>query len=174
MPNATAETWYQYGRTQALTAFINTPKLIVGVLSKEPLYSLDTDDMLIASGGTAGYCAIKLKQDCPYSLEYIQAWMSNPYTERILQTMGSDFENGFTARGTFTLSKVPFIELDFNDEKQSALYNSVVNYSREIYDINNQLNGIIDKHTTGVLSNKKNRLITEIEKLISRVYRQEF
>lgn len=39
VPNATADTWYQYGRTQALTAFINTPKLIVGVLSKEPIDS---------------------------------------------------------------------------------------------------------------------------------------
>ena len=27
--NATPDTWYQYGRTQALTAFIDTPKLIV-------------------------------------------------------------------------------------------------------------------------------------------------
>ena len=37
VPNATADTWYQYGRTQALTAFIDTPKLIVGVVSKEPM-----------------------------------------------------------------------------------------------------------------------------------------
>lgn len=29
VPNATADTWYQYGRTQALTAFINTPKHMI-------------------------------------------------------------------------------------------------------------------------------------------------
>ncbi len=62
VPNATADTWYQYGRTQALTAFINTPKLIVGVLSKEPMYAMDTNDILIASGGTAGYCAVSKKK----------------------------------------------------------------------------------------------------------------
>lgn len=57
--NATADTWYQYGRTQALTAFINTPKLIVKVMAKDnPMYALDNEDMLIASGGTAGYCAV--------------------------------------------------------------------------------------------------------------------
>ena len=56
--DATDDTWYKYGRTQALTAFINTPKLIVRVLSKEPMYAFDNKDMLIASGGTAGYCAI--------------------------------------------------------------------------------------------------------------------
>jgi hypothetical protein len=45
VPNATAETWYQYGRTQALTAFINTPKAIVGVLSKKPMYAYDGNDI---------------------------------------------------------------------------------------------------------------------------------
>lgn len=109
VPNATVDTWYQYGRTQALTAFINTPKLIVGVLSKEPMYLLDTNDILISSGGTAGYCAVSKKEDTPYALEYIQAWLSNPITERILEIVGSDFENGFTARGTFVLSTLPFV-----------------------------------------------------------------
>ena len=61
--NATHENWYQYGRTQALTAFVHTPKLIVRVLSKQPMYAYDTQDMLIASGGTAGYCAIAALPD---------------------------------------------------------------------------------------------------------------
>lgn len=120
VPNATADTWYQYGRTQALTAFINTPKLIVGVLSKEPMYAMDTNDILIASGGTAGYCAVSKKDGSPYTLEYIQAWLSNPITERILEIVGSDFEGGFTARGTFVLSTLPFVELDFAVEEQKG------------------------------------------------------
>ena len=39
--DATTETWHKYGRTQALTAFINTPKLIVRILSKDPMYAYD-------------------------------------------------------------------------------------------------------------------------------------
>lgn len=120
VPNATADTWYQYGRTQALTAFINTPKLIVGVLSKEPMYVLDKNDILIASGGTAGYCAVSKKADSPYALEYIQAWLSSPITERILEIVGSDFEGGFIARGTFVLSTLPFVELDFETPFRKA------------------------------------------------------
>lgn len=69
VPNATAETWYQYGRTQALTAFINTPKLIVKVMAKDnPMYAIDKDNMLIASGGTAGYCAITKNRTVNMSL----------------------------------------------------------------------------------------------------------
>lgn len=173
VPNATADTWYQYGRTQALTAFINTPKLIVGVLSKEPMYVMDTNDILISSGGTAGYCAISKKEDSPYALEYIQAWLTNPITERILQIVGSDFENGFIARGTFVLSTLPFVELDFNEERQKAIYDRVVSASQEIYVINDELSTKPSKRIANLLQRKKDKLITEINNLIGEVYRLE-
>ncbi len=174
VPNATADTWYQYGRTQALTAFINTPKLIVGVLSKEPMYVLDKDDILIASGGTAGYCAISKKDDSSYALEYIQAWLSNPITERILEIVGSDFECGFTARGTFVLSTLPFVELDFKDKTQKGIYDRVVEASREIYDINNTLSDRPAKRISVLLQSRKDILIKEIQGLIERVYQLDF
>ena len=72
------------------------------------MYAYDTQDMLIASGGTAGYCAIAALPDCSYDLAYIQAWLNHPYTEQLLRTMGSDFEGGFTARGTYLLKKYLF------------------------------------------------------------------
>lgn len=174
VPNATAETWYQYGRTQALTAFINTPKLIVGVLSKEPMYVLDENDILIASGGTAGYCAISKKSSSPYSLEYLQAWLSNPITERILEIVGSDFEGGFTARGTFVLSTLPFVELDFSDAAQKRLYDRVVEASREIYSINEKLHRRPAKRIAIQLLAKKSSLIEEIQGLVAQVYHLDF
>lgn len=174
VPNATADTWYQYGRTQALTAFINTPKLIVGVLSKEPMYAMDTDDILIASGGTAGYCAVSKKDGSPYALEYIQAWLSSPITERILEIVGSDFEGGFTARGTFVLSTLPFVELDFAIEEQKAIHDRVVAASREIYEINDSLSGRPAKRIANLLQRQKEALIFEIQGLIDRVYRLDF
>ena len=173
VPNATADSWYQYGRTQALTAFIDTPKLIVGVLSKEPMYALDTNDMLIASGGTAGYCAVSKKSESPYALEYIQAWLSNPITERILGIVGSDFENGFTARGTFVLSTLPFVELDFDDVKQRTLYNNVIEDTHRIYNINEELKDHPPKRVISVLQDEKDMLIGEIQNLIKKVYRFE-
>lgn len=174
VPNATAETWYQYGRTQALTAFINTPKLIVGVLSKEPMYVLDRNDILIASGGTAGYCAISRKTGSPYALEYIQAWLSNPITERILEIVGSDFEGGFISRGTFVLQTLPFVELDFSDDIQRGIYDRVVEASREIYDINGTLSTKPAKRISMLLQSRKDSLIAEIEALIERVYHLDF
>ena len=174
VPNATADTWYQYGRTQALTAFINTPKLIVGVLSKDPMYVLDKNDFLIASGGTAGYCAVSKKADSPYALEYIQAWLSNSITERILEIVGSDFEGGFIARGTFVLSTLPFVELDFENAVQKGIYDRVVEASREIYDMNTTLSSQPARRISTLLQTRKDALIKEIEELIAKVYQLDF
>ncbi len=175
VPNATADTWYQYGRTQALTAFIDTPKLIVKVMAKDnPMYAMDKADMLIASGGTAGYCAVAKKSGSCYDLEYIQAWLANSYTEKIFNIVGSDFEGGFISRGTFVLSSLPFVMLNFDDPKQKALYDRVVEASREVYSVNNKLGSKPSKQVETTLIRKKTALIKEIDELISRVYRLEF
>ncbi|MGN0364685.1 MAG: Eco57I restriction-modification methylase domain-containing protein [Suilimivivens sp.] len=171
---ATADTWYRYGRHQALTAFNNRRKLIVGILSKEPMYALDTNDYLIASGDTAGYCAVCEQEDSPYALEYIQAWLTNEYTEKILQIIGSDFENGFYSRGRSVLVTLPFVELNFGDSKQKAIYDRVVEATREIYRINEELNGQPAKRITATLQRQKESLISEIQRLIGSVYRLEF
>lgn len=167
---ATSDTWYQYGRSQALSAFTNTPKLIVGILSKDPLYAYDKNDMLIASGGTAGYCAITLKSDCPYCLEYIQAWLNNPYTEKIISIYGSDFENGFVSRGTAVLKSLPFIPINFNDEGQKKLYDKVVSSTRLIYEINDSLQENISKAKRQILERRKKEMIYQIEQSIKQVY----
>ena len=175
VPNATADTWYQYGRTQALTAFIDTPKLIVKVMAKDnPMYAMDKADMLIASGGTAGYCAVAQKSGSPYELEYIQAWLANSYTEKIFNIVGSDFEGGFISRGTFVLSSLPFVNLDFDDPKQKTIYDRVVEASREVYGINEKLSKKPSKQVETTLVRQKTALIKEIDELISHVYRLEF
>ena len=174
VPNATAETWYQYGRTQALRAFINTPKLIVGVLSQEPMYAYDGNNMLIASGGTAGYCAVSHKPGSPYALEYIQAWLSHPYTEKYIRMSGSYFEGGFVARGTYILSSLPFVELDFTNSAQKNIHDEVVSLTRDIYRINKKLASAPSKRLESVMQRYKKDRIKCIESLISRVYQLEF
>ena len=133
-----------------------------------------THDILIASGGTAGYCAVSKKDDSPYSLEYLQAWLSSPITERILEIVGSDFEGGFTARGTFVLSTLPFVELDFSNPVQKGIYDQVVEASQRIYAINNSLTRRPAKRVAIQLLSQKEALISEIQGLIERVYHLDF
>ena len=172
VPGATKDTWYQYGRTQALTSFINKPKLIVGVLSKEPMFAYDDQDILIASGGTAGYCAVSKKEESPYALEYLQAWLSHPLTERILASTGSDFEGGFIARGTYQLQRLPFIKLDFSIKSHNVLHDQIVAKTRKIYALSQEIASNPAKATLTIRKREKEVLISEIQRLIEKVYRQ--
>ena len=86
---------------------------------------------------------------------------------------GSDFENGFTARGTFVLKKLPFVKLDFSDKNQKNLYDNVVQKTRKIYALNEQMIIHPDKASVNVLEKEKNKIIVEIQDLIGKVYRQE-
>lgn len=174
VPNATEDTWYQYGRTQALKAFTNTPKLIVGILSRDAMYAYDKNDMLIASGGTAGYCAISKKDDSPYALEYIQAWLSHPITEKIISIVGSDFEGGFVSRGTFILPTMPFVELNLKINGQKELHDKVVSLSKEIYIINDTLTTSPTKRVEEVMNRKKKSIIKTIESIIEQIYNLNF
>ena len=170
VPGAMANTWYQYGRTQSLTSFINTPKLIVGVLSRDPMFVYDNKDLFIASGGTAGYCAIARKKGSPYSLEYIQAWMSHPLTEELLKISASDFEGGFHARGTMVLKKVPFVAIDLGIPRWKKLHDDVVKKSRSVYVLSERLTSSLTPRQRTLLSREKDNLIKEIQDDIAAVY----
>jgi len=170
VPSATADTWYQYGRDQALTAFNNIPKLIVGVLSKKPMYIYDDNNYVIASGGTAGYCAVSEKAGSPYCLEYLQAYLTHPVTEWLLSVIGSDFEGGYYSRGTYVLDGLPVKMLDFNNPVHITIYNDVVEKTRRIYQINDLLKTQLSKKQSLSLINEKKQLIIEIEELIAKVY----
>ena len=135
---------------------------------------MDKTHYLIASGGTAGYVGISLKENSEYQLEYIHAWLSHPWTDLYLQLIGSDFEGGFIARGTYTLSMVPFVKLDFSDRKQKELYEQVVDNERRICKLNEELLSKTDKATRNVLEKVKNRLINKYEEMITKVYQQNF
>lgn len=171
VPLAKKDTWYQYGRDQALTAFNNRKKLIVGVLSKKAMYLYDDKDLVIASGGTAGYCAISKKIDSKYELEYIQAYLSHPYTEKLLSIIGSDFEGGYYSRGTNILEKIPFKVLDFDNQNHIYLYNDIVSKTKKIHEINKKLSeNKISKNKKAVLIDEKNYLINSIEEAITQIY----
>ena len=69
---------------------------------------------------------------------------------------------------------VPFIKLDFADKKQKELYDQVVANTIRIGNLNKELLSKKDKATQNVLEKEKNRLIKKNEKMITKVYQQDF
>lgn len=154
-------TWYQFGRSQFLKE-VSEPKIIVGVMSNQPNFNIDTKSFIYASGGTAGYIGLFLKENSQYSLEYIQAWLSHRFTDLIFQTIGSSFEGEFYSHGTALYKDISLLPINFNSEIEIEKYNYI---NTLVCDINN-LNEEIDKQTTGrlkeILKSKKEILINQI------------
>jgi type I restriction-modification system DNA methylase subunit len=127
--------WHRYGRHQGLENCILPEKIIVGVLSLGDKYAIDTHGTLISSGGTAGYCAIGIPENCPYSVYYIQAILNSKYLEWICSIYGEVFRGGYIARGTKVLNRLPIPTIDFNDMVQKILYDNIVRCQKELIDI---------------------------------------
>ena len=72
------------------------------------------------------------------------------------------------------LSTLPFVELDFSDNAQKRIYDRVVEASKEIYSINENLKMRIPKRVAIQLLAKKDSLVSEIQSLIERVYHLDF
>ena len=153
--------WYQFGRSQFLKE-VTEPKIIVGVMSNQPNFNIDTKGFIYASGGTAGYIGLFLKEDSQYSLEYIQAWLSHRFTDMIFQTIGSSFEGEFYSHGTALYKDIPLLPIDFNSEIEMEIYNYINALVRDI----GKLNEEIDQHTADrlkkILISKKEILIDQI------------
>ncbi|MDR0585247.1 MAG: Eco57I restriction-modification methylase domain-containing protein [Treponema sp.] len=127
--------WYRYGRHQSLENCVLPEKIIVGVLSLGDKYAIDTHGTLISSGGTAGYCAIGIPEDCPYSVYYIQAILNSKYLEWLCSIYGEVFRGGYIARGTKVLNRLPIFTIDFSDMVQKVLYDDIVLCQKELIDI---------------------------------------
>lgn len=169
VPNATNETWYQYGRTQHLTTFTSKEKLIVGILSKNPMYIYDNQNMLISAGGTAGYCAVVLKDNSSYSIQFIQAWLNHPITESILRLLGSDFENDYVSRGTYQLNRLFIAALDLNNANDKSYHDDITEYVLKIYDINIRASKA-NKLDSLILLKEKNTFIDKVNSIIGVIY----
>lgn len=164
--------WYQFGRTQNLTIFINTPKLVAGVNTKYPFYYYDTNDWFLATGGTAGNAAIIKEDDSPYELEYIQAILSHPAMKWLLDIRGSAFENNYRAKGTSILEKAPIKRIDFDNPTEVKKYNNIINWTREVYKINEELSKEgLNKNILNNLLNEKEYLIKRIRSEVANLYK---
>lgn len=179
VPNANENNWYQFGRVQAINEFNNEEKLIVGVMSKEPMFMYDNENLVIQSGGTAGYCGIKMKENNKYDLFFLQAYLSHPIISDVMEKMGSNFEGGFYSRGTQVLEKLPIINVDFENEKEKALYDKIVEKTKKIYELNIVLKSSLLRDRTlntvdsKAIINLKNHIIKGIMDYITELIKMK-
>jgi type I restriction-modification system DNA methylase subunit/predicted type IV restriction endonuclease len=169
------EEWYRYGRDQALTAFEDRPKIVVGVNSLGDKYVYDDTNTLLASGGTAGECAIATYRDdperSPYNLHFILGVLNHKAIEYFCRKRGSPFRGGWYARGTAVLREVPLPKIDFDtDNAKRSLYFSITQLSQQLCNIGRDLTQKNSRAQHEALTRRASLLKQKMDAQIARLY----
>lgn len=122
----TLETWYRYGRSQSLTKFDGTPKLIWPVLSLEARYAYDDRNIIFTGGGNGPYYGLRPLPETLLSIHYLQAVLSHPAIEAMVRAIGSAFRGGYRSHGKQFVQHLPIHQIDFTSKDEKAAHNRIV------------------------------------------------
>lgn len=127
--------FYAYGRHQALESAFRPNKIIYSVNQKGDKYAIDYIGTGFASGGTAGEVAITNPIN-DYAIEFILAYLNQPFSEFFLRKRGSPFRGGYFSRGSAVISDlpVPILDLITNPHHQQ-IHNNIVDYVKRLIEI---------------------------------------
>ncbi len=131
--------WYRYGRQQSLEACEVKEKMVVGVLSQSDKYAIDTNGTFVTSGGTAGYCMVRVPEEKPYSIYYIQAILGSVQGEWMASLYGEIFRGGYIARGTKVLKQLPIRAIDFTNDDEVALHDAIVDRQKRLINLGGRI-----------------------------------
>ncbi len=141
-PPVKKDEWYRYGRSQSLEACEVKEKMIIGVLSQADKYAIDTKGTFVTSGGTAGYCMVRVPEGKHYSIYYIQAILGSIQGEWMASLYGEIFRGGYIARGTKVLKQLPIRTIDFTNGDDVALHDAIVDRQKRLIDLGDKMAGV--------------------------------
>ena len=116
--------WYQYGRSQSLTKFHDTKKLIWPVLSTGPNYALDDGNLQFTGGGNGPYYSILPGKR--YSIYYILAIISHPVFESLVKSRASEFRGAYYSHGKQFIANLPIRRIAWNSKKDRTAHDKIV------------------------------------------------
>lgn len=160
--------WYQFGRSQSLTKFQNTPKLVWSVLANRPPYALDEGNLQFTGGGNGPYYA--LVNGSEYSLLYFLAILSHPLFEYMVKAGASEFRGAYYSHGKQFIENIPIRKIDFNDQEESAAYTTIVKLVDSLIKTKVQLRNAPYGSKKTVYQRKKDELNDRLVQSINLLY----
>ncbi len=166
----TKDTWYRYGRSQSLTKFNGDPKLIWPVLSLEPRYVHDEQDIVFTGGGNGPYYALRVLPDESLSLLYLQAILSHPVFEAMVRMRSSVFRGGYRSYGKQFIKDLPIKTIDFSEPEEAALHNELVkNVQQMIVAIQGEMQATTPRQKS-VFAKQAKLLRKKVETTVAKLY----
>ena len=159
--------WYQYGRSQSLTRFHNTQKLIWAVLSTNPGYIFDENNLQFTGGGNGPYYSLFTNSN--YSLHYILGILAHPMFEAMVKSGASEFRGAYYSHSKQFIENLPIRQIDFTNINNRRNHNEIVKTVKKLIATKVTYNGIYIAAKKKIMQHKQdflfNSLITQINSL---------
>lgn len=98
--------FYQFGRSQSLTKF-DSPKIVLPILSLEPRYTYDDQNIVVTGGGNGPYYLVRPKPEADCSPYFLLAVLCHPLSEALVRTRTSVFRGGYYSHGKQFIEVLP-------------------------------------------------------------------
>jgi hypothetical protein len=170
MPSRLPANWYQYGRSQSLTKFDGRPKLIWPVLSLEPKYAYDDQDIMFTGGGNGPYYALSPKEGVIFSIFFLQAILSHPLIEAMVQSRASTFRGGYGSHGKQFIQDLPICLLDPSNPEHKKAYTDVVKLAKQLIHTTSQWSKATVPTRKNLLNQQRTALKQQINRLLETLY----
>jgi type I restriction-modification system DNA methylase subunit len=164
------EMWYGYGRTQSLTRFNGEAKLIWPVLSLEPRYAYDDQDILFTGGGNGPYYGLRPLPDTELSIFYLQAILSHPVFEAMVKSVASTFRGGYKSHGKQFVQSLPIRQIDFTNHDEKSSHDNIVTSVQQLIQATEALKTATLPHQQQTLRTQARILKQRIDRLIEQLY----
>lgn len=160
--------WYQFGRSQSLTRFHNTPKLVWSVLATKPPYAFDNKDLQFTGGGNGPYYALTNQSE--YSLLYFLGILSHPLFENMVKAGASEFRGAYYSHGKQFIENIPIRQIDFENAIEKESYTTIVKIVEALIKTKVKLKSAAYGSNRTVLQRKADKLTDNLIQSINYLY----
>lgn len=160
--------WYQFGRSQSLTKFHNTSKLIFPVLSTQQSYAFDNKNIQFTGGGNGPYYSILSNSE--YSIFYILGILAHPAFEAMIKSRASEFRGSYYSHGKQFIENLPIKDLNLDNREDKLQYDSIVKCVQNLIKTRTSIQTIYNSGQKKVLKRKFNFLQEKLITLINTLY----
>jgi len=126
---------------------------------------------VFSGGGNGPYYGLRVKEDNPHSIFYLQAVLCHPLIEAMVKTgKTSVFQGGYYSHGKQFIDVLPFRSIDFNDTYEVSVHNQVVQLVKKLTSVTLEKKTATIPHKRRVLERNCVRIKQQIDNLINILY----
>lgn len=160
--------WYQFGRSQSLTKFHNTPKLIWSVLSREPGYVYDQQNVQFTGGGNGPYYALISSSE--YSPLYILGILAHPVIEAMVKSSASEFRGAYYSHGKQFIENLPIRKINFLGRDEKELHDTIADTVKQLIAARVAYKSVYVAAKKEVQQRRYNHLFNSLIEMVNKLY----